>query len=280
MTDRWGRGSTATLTAYFREGGSGVLIDAAPVLVDIIDPDDIVVVTDAAPTTNPSTGTYTYSYAIAAGAKLGVWTARWSGVVNDVPVSGEDPFEVVAAGEVGFDGDTFATVAQLAAYLDIELDEENERALLALRLATGTIQRECKHRIFLFTDDVKRLRGTVGGDLVLPEPPVLDVASVVDGEDAVAGTSLVFTRSGLLRGESYWSGQEMTVTYTHGFSPVPDDVVSLCLQVAARIYYAQPGGVDSESIGSYSYSASSNGGGIALSEDERRICRAFWPVNA
>lgn len=281
MTDRYGRGSTASLTAYFRVGGSGALTDADPVSVDILDPDGVVIVSDDDPTSHPSTGTYIYSYVIAEDAQLGVWSARWSGVINGLPVTGEDPFEVVAAGGVSFSEDTFATVDELATFLQTSIAEDDDRALLALRSATGLIQREAKHHIFYVEDDVKTIDGTLGSKLVLPEPPVFAVSAINEGEYEVDVDGVAFTRRGALTREGFWSGAEVTVTYTHGFEMIPADIKALCLEVAGRMYSSEVG-LDSEQIGSYSYTTSSDASasGVELTDAGERICRAFWPVIA
>ena len=99
MTSKIGRGDTITLTAQFLDG-TGAAVDGGTVLVDIIDPSDVEQVTDASPTSNPSTGYYTYDHAVGIADDLGVWTAHWTGTVNGVPVSGDGFFEVVAAGTV------------------------------------------------------------------------------------------------------------------------------------------------------------------------------------
>lgn len=288
MTDSWSRGATAELTAYFRNG-SGQLTDAPPVLVDILDPNDVVVVSDATPQ-HPSTGTYTYDFEIPTDATLGVWSARWTGVMFSQPVGPtEEPFEVVPAGEVSFQGDFFASVADLAAYLDESIASDDPRALLALELATGLIQAGCKHRIFRYNDDEKVLRGTWGNRLYLPEPPVIGVASVSVGDDEVTTSGFSFTRGGeLIRAPfedlsfplDWWDGPnvDVTVVYTHGFDPIPSDIRALCLQVASRIYGGLPGDMARETIGGYSYQAGEGAAGTSLTDDEMRICRRYWPV--
>lgn len=98
MAGTVGQGGTIRLEARFR-AGSGELIDPITPLVDILNPSSVAVVTDAVPTRD-STGLYHYDYTVAGDAPLGGWSAHWTGVINSVPVSGDDSFTVVEAGSV------------------------------------------------------------------------------------------------------------------------------------------------------------------------------------
>lgn len=129
---RVGRGGTIILTGNYRIGGTtGPLVDPTNPRIDILNADDLELVTDAIPT-RQSLGTFTYEYTVATDAPLGVWTAHWTGAINNTPVSGDDLFEVMPAGSVSFEEESFATLE------DFELrkgdvageDEDTVRTLL------------------------------------------------------------------------------------------------------------------------------------------------------
>lgn len=274
------RSVTGTLDAVFKDGAGNVQ-DASPVTVDIINPSDVEVVSNAAPTSHPGTGLYAYDYTPAADAPLGLWSIRWVGVINAVAVSGEEPFEVVASATVEFPSDTFASVSDLAEYLGVTIADEDPRAVALLRKATALIQAEAQHRIFRYVDDTKKLRGTWLPDLQLPEPPVEEVSEVEVAGAVVASTGFSVTRWGALQGGSYvdeweplpgaWGGPrtEVTVTYTHGYDPVPEDIKAICLSMASRGWNS--GDMDTETIGGYSY----GGGKVSLDDDEKAVCRRY-----
>lgn len=177
--------------------------------------------------------------------------------------------------------DTFANVAQLAARLGRTIAEDDARALQILADASAAIRNEARQTINLVEGDVQKLRGSWSQDLWLPERPVADVTTItlsntldLDSEP-LAATGYDWDRLGLLRRTSgHWggSGATVTVTYDHGYDPIPDDLVALCIQIASRLY-TNPDGTAQETIGSYSYSAGDAGrSGIALHPDERKVC--------
>lgn len=98
MSDPVSRGANKLLEAT-TQTGTGAAISGDPVRVDIIDPSSSVIVTDGVPT-NPSLGHYSYTYPVPVNAPLGVWTAHWTATINGAPVSIDDLFEVVLAGEI------------------------------------------------------------------------------------------------------------------------------------------------------------------------------------
>lgn len=96
------RASTHVFDAETKEGVNGPLVDGDPVLIDIVDPNNVEVVSNASPTTNPSTGRYTYSHSVAANATLGIWFIRWVATINGVSITGVEQFEVTEAGVINF----------------------------------------------------------------------------------------------------------------------------------------------------------------------------------
>lgn len=128
----------------------------------------------------------------------------------------------------------------------------------------------------------ERLKIT-GLGLYLPQRPIVSVASV----KTTAALTLPFEWYGgdRVSVEPLWTtsaprtGQWIDVTYTHGYDPVPDDVIAVACQVAIRAL-AVP--IDStviqqESIGGYSHSlggAAANGA-LGLLLGERQILNTY-----
>lgn len=173
----------------------------------------------------------------------------------------------------------FCTVANVEDLLQIEITDGDkidscERAITG---ATAAIRNYCHQHIELVEDDEITLDVWAPcWNIVLPEMPVVSVASVIeDGEALVAGTDedYVLARHGQLvrRGARWTAGpQILTVVYTHGYDPIPDDIVDVCTRAAARVY--QSGlrasedegvpGIASKQLGDFAVSYSSGGGGV------------------
>ncbi|HVL82623.1 MAG TPA: hypothetical protein VM840_13625 [Actinomycetota bacterium] len=159
------------------------------------------------------------------------------------------------------------------------------RAERCLELVSAAIKGEAGNEVERRDGHEVRLRGTWRTELWLPNPPVLSVDVVeVDGQTLPEG-GWEWRRSGLLlrsapplsnaRPVWGWGGPrtEIRIVYSHGFDPVPGDLQAVCLQAAARLY-ANPGGVQAESIGSYSVTYPHSGGEL-LTAEERRVCRRY-----
>lgn len=148
---------------------------------------------------------------------------------------------------------TFATTGDLGTYLGETLTGTRlAQATQALEMATAEIQSWTRRRLELVEDDIVVLTGSRDRELVLPDWPVVEVAAVeVDGV-AVAASSYRRIGQTLYR-ESGWGvpGGTVEVVYTHGYDPIPDDIKSVTIQLAARTLQ-NPMGIRQEGIGSYS----------------------------
>ena len=192
-----------------------------------------------------------------------------------------------------------ATQADLEAALQRPLDAT--QAAVALRRASARVRKYCRQELTLVENDTVTLPGN-GRVLWLPQRPlVLDDAhplTVVElfGITNVEYTALEgrdFTRVGsqLTRGEAWWAptrlmgwpwmrpqgvwAQRVRVTYSHGYSDVPDDVVDVVLDLAAMAM-TNPQGLRSESIDDYSRTfASETIGGATLSDGHREILAPY-----
>lgn len=176
---------------------------------------------------------------------------------------------------------SLATPNELARFLGRELDAtDREQAQIALDIASAAVRNYTRQQLTRVNDDTVVLRGTPGQALVLPERPVVSVASVSMNGVAVGTSSYQLVRDALwwgaralntsndVSGDAGWgtTATPITVVYTHGYARVPDDLRGVCLQLAARTLSA-PVGVASESVGSYSVSYDQ----ASLGEFERRL---------
>lgn len=170
----------------------------------------------------------------------------------------------------------FAEVTDIEAFLqvDIAAGTQTDAAERALAEATAAIKNYCRQEIELVTDDEFTFDVPAGCEkLFLPELPVVSVASVVeDDETLVVDDDYKLGAHGILhRIDAKWEEgiQIVTVTYTHGYSTIPQDIVDVCTRAASRAY--QLGlraaeddgvpGVSSKQLGDFSVSYSSAAGG-------------------
>ncbi len=122
------------------------------------------------------------------------------------------------------------TIDELQAYGQTTFPEGMPLAAaeLAIALASDEVESHCKRRFALVSDETITIRWRPS--IVLPHPPVITVASFqVDGVDA----DYDIDDSG-----RYWprvSGDQITVTYTHGYDPIPGTVKLVVARLANRI---------------------------------------------
>lgn len=163
----------------------------------------------------------------------------------------------------------FATVQEFANHMQATVT--TSAATSALNTATSRIQSATGQDFVLVEDDEITLRGGAGW-IRLPQRPVIEVSSVVtqflgDSATTTQAVNVEYTRWGdeltwIAGGYSrlgasprwpymYWDWPEfVTVTYTHGYAVIPDDVKGTCLDLAAEIY-SSPDGSGYESIEDY-----------------------------
>lgn len=160
--------------------------------------------------------------------------------------------------------DPLATLSDLGARLGLDLTgDARATALLAdvsakVRGHTG--------RTFTLIEDDEAVVGVCGGVATLPNGPVTAVSTVT-----VDGTEVTFTWT---TGRRVYDidGIAATVTYSHGYAEVPDEIVAVVCQIAGRAYGVLPtdAGAD-ESLGDYSIGASpaAAAGPLGMMNDER-----------
>lgn len=172
----------------------------------------------------------------------------------------------------------FCTIDGLARFLQISIADGNFAAARAIREASATIQNYCGQAIEKIGDDEITL--DVGGRqtrLFLPELPVVEISEVVENGTTLATSGYKLGRHGILhRVNAFWYPgiQTVTITYTHGYATIPDDVMSIAERLAARAY--QSGlrtaemegvpGIAATSLGDYSvsYTGEQAGGGAGF----------------
>lgn len=175
------------------------------------------------------------------------------------------------------------------------------QATMAIRRASARVRKYCRQQFTLVEGETVTLPGG-GRVLRLPQRPivvddthpltVIELFGIANQEyQALEGRD--FTRIGveLTRGEQWWAptrlmgwpfmrpmgiwAQRVRVTYSHGYSEVPDDVVDVVLDLA-QMNMTNPQGLRSESIDDYSRTfASETIGGALLTADHKEALRQY-----
>jgi hypothetical protein len=149
---------------------------------------------------------------------------------------------------------TYATTTDLSNALGREIDPDNQAALAALETATGMVIEFIGRDIARVDDDVEVVDGSGTRALRLRYWPVHDVAAVSEEGEALADAAFEWSADGYLRRvDGVWSNRlrSVSVTYSHGFDPIPQSVRTIVAQAAARLFDA-PSTIKQESIGGYS----------------------------
>jgi hypothetical protein len=184
-----------------------------------------------------------------------------------------------------------ATVDDLTARLGRTLTaSESSRVDALLRDSSVLIRRYCRRSFLYEEDDTVTLKADAG-QIKLPGKPVIRVSSVVaksglpnvpdipvfwysfDGIETI--TILDASASGLINLPEIWYmvgafPGTFIVTYTHGYTEYPDEVVAVCANSVLSVLMAptMAAGVIGETIGAYSYRVTRAGGGIAVGLSE------------
>lgn len=144
-------------------------------------------------------------------------------------------------------------------------------AELALRRASGRVRRYTRQTISLVTDDVIVRIPQCADELVLPQRPVVSVASVV--VNGQTSTDWKLRGDTLVRCGGWPYGA--TITYTHGYAEIPDDIQDIVL-AQAGFRMINPGMLRSRSIDDYSETlASESIGSGSLSRDDKDILDTY-----
>lgn len=169
-----------------------------------------------------------------------------------------------------------ATIDQLADVMERSIDDDNlDRVNALLDIASQRV-RTFTGRTFTLTTETKRVK-VRNGKIRLPQAPVVSVASIADmNANALTfvwyvGQTIDLTATPLNAFEiEPWrcSITAVDVTYTHGYTEIPADVVGIVCDMAAAALDApsEEGGLQSETLGPYTYTRFS---GVRLTQSMR-----------
>ena len=153
------------------------------------------------------------------------------------------------------------TISDLEAFLQQNLiDDYETEAQAACDQATAVVEDYCKRSFAQVEDDEITMRWRPC--ILLPNPPVTNIASVTVDDEA-AEYELDF--SGRLWPKT--RGEQITITYTHGYVTIPDTVRLVALRLAARIF-KNPNGRVSYSVDGQSIQTASDVSPRILTGDE------------
>lgn len=170
--------------------------------------------------------------------------------------------------------------------VDISGIDQNRAESLLLDASAAVRRYTGQHFTLVENDEVKfRARR---GVVVLSQRPVVEVTSVVD----LNGNAVLYSFDGIERialspnvpdtfaWEPWRNGLETAViTYTHGYTTIPQDVVAIVCQAAARAYGRDPreSGIQQEAIAGYSYSIgpAAAAGAVGLLPGEKEILDVY-----
>lgn len=207
-----------------------------------------------------------------------------------------------------------ATTDDVAAILQRPLTAtEITTATRLIALASGMVRRYTRQDLTAATGDVITLAGTWGHTIMLPQRPITAVASVVvnGANPAYAPWKLIDDEIVILTGSfqpdygsSLWGGTGLwgpagsyigpqatgaswqgpqatvTVTYSHGYAVIPDDIVNEVAGMAA-LQMSSPVGINSEQIGGYQVAyARSPVGGMSLTAETKSVLNFYRKRNA
>jgi hypothetical protein len=168
-----------------------------------------------------------------------------------------------------------ATVDDLNAVT--ELNEPPARSERLLSMASAVVERWCKRTFHRVVDDAVTVLVGTDGIMELPAPAE-SVSSITSGGETVAPVGYVADHYRVNRTFGRWAAGAYTVTYTHGYDPIPEDVVLAVCQIVAR-HLTNPEGYQSVSIGEastvYAIPATGYVLGLTLSPIDKQLLAPY-----
>lgn len=118
---------------------------------------------------------------------------------------------------------------------------DDVQLLAALRAASSRFRGQVRHPVSLVTQDMSFLDGSGQAILRLPAAPVRALHSVLVDGLALTGVRVRRQAGLLLHPEGCWpEWSEVTVSWDHGYDPVPADVAEVVVDQARVIYRTDP----------------------------------------
>jgi hypothetical protein len=171
--------------------------------------------------------------------------------------------------------ETFATEAQMAERSKGAIPADRPFLLTELKAATNLIRNHCGWHIAGEVTDHAIFDGVAGRRIFLPTIHVTALVSVtLDGVTLDLDTDdLQWSQSGEVWRPS-WSGnfRSIDVEFTHGFENIPDDLIDLTCQIAARALMSPTGAVREQTLSSsvtWSQPGFNVAGGLVLLDHEK-----------
>lgn len=166
--------------------------------------------------------------------QVGLWSYLWTGTGAGPNISEYGTLDVRGAPTA------FASVEDLRTWLGTPDTMNEDRARLFLETASGLIRSHLGTSLAMVTDEaVTYTPITPTPVLMLPDPPVISLGSVVeDGRTLTDGVDFQLAGRSLIRVGRPWATlpRETVVTYSHGYAVVPAEVKGVCIEAAARMY--------------------------------------------
>lgn len=161
-------------------------------------------------------------------------------------------------------------VLDLQDFLQQDLSGFPDEAQAAVDDASGLVRGYCRRSLTAVTGDTRGFRWRP--TLVLPDPPVTEVTAVELNGAATSDWDL--DDLGRLLVHYGQHGDTVTVTYDHGFDPLPDGLVPVVKRIAARIF-KNPTGRVSYNADTLSYSGAADVSPRTLTGDEQAMLRPW-----
>lgn len=182
---------------------------------------------------------------------------------------------------------SLATVADLATLLGRTFTPEQEQQAQALldqasSVVRAYVRQDITRATTTDTFTMRRadpLLHRCGGVVTLPQRPIVDITTVlVDGVETLDwwldGVDLLLRAWSWDHPPAAHQSPQVTVTWTHGYDPVPGDIQAVVMQAANRVL-VNPSQVRSETVGgeSVTYLIPSTGEalGVLLSRTEQKV---------
>ena len=164
-----------------------------------------------------------------------------------------------------------ATVGQLEGWMQVEPGTLPASAASTLEIVSAIVRAEARQSFTRGTSTVEmwpsRSAGS-GAFIDLPQRPVVSVASVQRDGVEVPGWTLERDRLWLT------GGRPASVTFTHGYTQVPGDVLAVVLTAAQRVLN-NPSDLRQETVGSLSVTYAAETIGASLSQADKDLLARY-----